>query len=132
MENQPNTTTTPTETKFCQHCGQKIPKDAVLCTQCGRMVEEQQTAPAPQIVINNDNNNVNSNVNQVNAAVVGKMKNKWVAVALCFFLGAFGAHKFYEGKIGMGILYICTVGLCGFGVIVDLIVLLFKPNPYLP
>lgn len=65
MENQPNTTTTPTETKFCQHCGQKIPKDAVLCTQCGRMVEEQQTAPAPQIVINNDNNNVNSNVNQV-------------------------------------------------------------------
>lgn len=104
----------------------------MLCTQCGRMVEEQQTAPAPQIVINNDNNNVNSNVNQVNAAVAGKMKNKWVAVALCFFLGAFGAHKFYEGKIGMGILYICTVGLCGFGVIVDLIVLLFQPNPYLP
>lgn len=96
------------------------------------MVEEKQTAPAPQIVINNDNNNVNSNVSQVNAAVAGKMKNKWVAVALCFFLGAFGAHKFYEGKIGMGILYIFTLGLCGIGVLVDLIVLLFKPNPYLP
>lgn len=30
MENQPNTAAAPTETKFCQHCGQKIPKDAVL------------------------------------------------------------------------------------------------------
>ena len=35
-----------------------------------------------------------------------------------------------EGKIGMGILYIFTLGLAGIGVLVDLIVLLFKPNPY--
>ena len=62
----------------------------------------------------------------------GKMKNKWVAVALCFFLGVFGAHKFYEGKIGMGILYLFTCGLFGIGTIIDFFVLLFKPNPYLP
>ena len=30
----------------------------------------------------------------------------------------------------MGILYIFTLGLAGIGVLVDLIVLLFKPNPY--
>lgn len=96
------------------------------------MVEDKQQSAAPQVIIHNDNNNVNSNVNQVNAAVAGKMKNKWVAVALCFFLGVFGAHKFYEGKIGMGILYLFTCGLFGIGTIIDFFVLLFKPNPYLP
>ena len=46
------------------------------------------------------------------------------------FLGFFGAHKFYEGKIGMGVLYLLTFGLFGFGWIIDTIALLFKPNPY--
>lgn len=56
-------------------------------------------------------------------------KNKWVSFFLCLF---FGAHKFYEGRILLGILYICTVGLCEIGVIIDLIILFFKPNPYYP
>lgn len=132
MENQ--TTETPiveTETKFCKHCGGKIPKEAVLCTLCGRMVEEPVQNAAPQVVIHNDNINTNTNTN-INAALQGKTKNKWVAVALCILLGAFGGHKFYEGKIGMGILYLLTLGLFGIGVLVDFIVLLFKPNPYLP
>ena len=57
-------------------------------------------------------------------------KNKWVAFLLCFFLGYFGAHKFYEGKVGMGILYILTFGLFGIGWLIDCIALLLKPNPY--
>ena len=60
----------------------------------------------------------------------GRMRNKWVALLLCFFLGGLGAHKFYEGKVGMGILYLFTAGLFGIGWFVDLIVLLCKPNPY--
>lgn len=60
------------------------------------------------------------------------MKSKWVSFFLCLFLGVFGAHKFYEERILMGILYIFTGGILGIGVIVDLIVLLFKPNPYYP
>lgn len=61
---------------------------------------------------------------------MGRPKNKWVALCLCFFVGFFGAHKFYEGKIGMGILYIFTSALFGIGWFIDLIRLLFKPNPY--
>lgn len=53
-------------TKFCKFCGAKIPVDAVLCTSCGRQVEElkqaQQAAQTPNIVINNSNNNVNTNM----------------------------------------------------------------------
>ena len=31
---------TQAKTKFCKHCGGTIPQDAVMCTHCGRQVEE--------------------------------------------------------------------------------------------
>ena len=115
--------------KYCKYCGGKIPADAVVCTLCGRQVEEirLEAQAAPNIIINNANSNVNQNVN---SARMGRMKNKWVAFFLCLFLGALGVHKFYEGKVGMGILYLFTVGLFGIGWFIDCIALLFKPNPY--
>ncbi|MBR5096399.1 MAG: TM2 domain-containing protein, partial [Treponema sp.] len=84
---------------------------AVLCTACGRQVEELKTAAPsqPNIVINNSNNNTNVN----SGFMRGSEKNKWVAVLLCIFLGWLGAHRFYEGKILSGILWACTCGLCG-------------------
>ena len=118
------------KTKFCKHCGEKIPEDAVICTKCGRQVEElKKSNNQQQIVINNTNSNVNSNRN-FNGAFGEKPKNKWVAIVLLILLGYFGAHKFYEGKFGMGILYLFTFGLFGIGLIVDFISLLFKPMTY--
>ena len=116
--------------KFCKHCGEKIPKDAVICTKCGRQVEEIKKDSAEQIVINNSNNAVASATAVANAGVgfVGKPKNKWVAILLCIF--TLCGHKFYEGKIGMGIIYFFTGGLFLVGAIIDLIALLGKPNPY--
>ena len=109
------------DTKFCKHCGEKIPTDAIICTKCGRQVEELKQE-RQNIVINNSN--VNNNVNQV----AGKAKNKWVSLVLCIFTVC--GHKFYEGKIGMGIIYLFTGGLFGIGWLIDIISLLFKPNPY--
>ena len=37
-----------------------------------------------------------------------------------FVLGLSGGHRFYLGQIGMGMLYLLTFGLCGFGNIIDL------------
>jgi TM2 domain-containing membrane protein YozV len=34
------------------------------------------------------------------------MKEKVVAILLCFFLGGFGIHKFYLGQTGYGIIYL--------------------------
>ena len=132
MENQTENTVTETvKTKFCKHCGAKIPEDAILCTACGRQVEEIKSAAAqPSIIINNENTNTNVNKNTIVGGHYGRAKNKWVSLLLCLFLGVIGAHKFYEGKAGMGILYLFTGGLLGFGVLIDFIVLLFKPNPY--
>lgn len=60
----------------------------------------------------------------------GREKNKWIAFLLCVFLGYLGFHKFYEGRIGQGILYLFTLGLFGIGWVIDAIILLCKPNPY--
>lgn len=48
-------------------------------------------------------------------------KKKKTALLLCIFGGYFGLHYFYVEKIGMGILYLCTVGIFGIGWIVDII-----------
>lgn len=125
-----NNSTTSNITKFCKHCGAKIPEDAIICTTCGRQVEKIVAPDAqPNIVINNTNTNSNSNINQ-SGYYGGRAKNKWVALILCIFLGFFGAHKFYEGKAGMGILYLLTMGLFGIGWLIDCFIILFKPNPY--
>ena len=42
-----------------------------------------------------------------------------VAWLLHAYSGIFGAHRFYLGKWLSGILYLCTAGLCGIGVIYD-------------
>ncbi len=53
-------------------------------------------------------------------------KSTLTAFLLCWFLGYFGAHKFYEGKTGMGIIYLLTGGIFGIGYIIDWIKLLVK------
>lgn len=117
------------KTKFCKFCGEKIHEDAVMCTHCGRQVE-QLKGEQPQIIVNNTNTNTNTNINKNTNSTRGGAKNKWVALLLCIFLGFFGGHKFYEGKIALGVVYLFTAGLFGIGVIIDFISLLFKPNPY--
>ncbi len=46
------------------------------------------------------------------------------ALLLCFFLGVFGAHRFYVGKIGTGILELLTLGGLGIWWLVDMILIL--------
>ncbi len=121
------------ETKFCKWCGEKIAADAEICPKCGRRVEAAPATAAPQVIINNSNQNANTNINAAVGAtpvVPLRARNKWTAFFLCLFLGFFGAHKFYEGKSGMGVLYLFTMGLFGVGVIVDLITILGKPRIY--
>lgn len=43
------------------------------------------------------------------------------AVLLCFFLGTFGIHRFYLGKIGTGILMILTLGGLGIWTLIDFV-----------
>lgn len=116
------------ELKFCKHCGERIPADCVVCPKCGRQVEQLKTEQ-PQVVIHNTNTNVNTNTN-TSVVYGGRPRNKWVGFLLCLLGGYLGLHKFYEGKIGMGIVYLITGGIFGIGWIINTIGYLFKPNPY--
>lgn len=111
---------------FCPNCGAELPKTPQQAQQAAKAAPAPQPQPAqqPTIVINNSNTNTNTN----KASGVDMMtspKSRWLALALCFFLGEFGIHRFYVGKIGSGILYLCTCGLFGIGWILDFFKILF-------
>ena len=48
-------------------------------------------------------------------------KSRGIATALASLLGVFGAHRFYVGKTGTGVLMLCTVGGLGIWYLYDLI-----------
>jgi TM2 domain-containing membrane protein YozV len=43
----------------------------------------------------------------------------WIDFVICLLFGILGVHKFREKRIGLGVLYLLTGGLFGFGWIVD-------------
>lgn len=123
-----------TRTKFCKYCGETIDLESIICPRCGKLVEDLNKSDNNSVIANN---NINSSscsstdttfVNNTTPTINRKPKNKWIALLLCIFTGV--GHKFYEGKIGMGILYILTMGLFGFGWLFDIITLLCKPKTY--
>lgn len=62
-------------------------------------------------------------------------KSKMAALILCIFLGWLGIHRFYAGKSGTGILWLLTMGVCGLGWVIDIIMIAtgsFKDGNGLP
>ena len=63
----------------CRDCGELISRSAFSCPRCG------------------GRQSVGGQVGQ---------KSRIAAILLAFFLGGFGVHKFYLGRVGQGILYL--------------------------
>ena len=64
-------------------------------------------------------------------------KRKTPALLLCIlgFFGIAGLHRFYVGKIGTGLLWLCTGGFFLIGTLVDLFLILlgiFRDNTGVP
>jgi TM2 domain-containing membrane protein YozV len=52
-------------------------------------------------------------------------KKRLLTLLLCFFIGVFGAHRFYAGKTGTAVLQLCTLGGLGIWTFIDLLIILF-------
>lgn len=88
--------------KFCENCGEQLIDGAKFCLACGSPV------PASISVEEHINQNVQQTVNRIsqfetknNPAPYNptqSSKSRLVAALLAFFLGEFGAHRFYVGK----------------------------------
>jgi restriction system protein len=111
---QCNSETQSTGTKLCWRCGQTMSSDALYCLNCGALFH----------------NGHGTTERVENSQQAGRWINKWIAFFLCLFLGYFGIHRYYEGKVVTGIIYTLTFGLCGLGWLFDLVLILLKPNPY--
>lgn len=113
---------------FCKECLVEANGKMYCKSDIGNVINEakEQAASARAAAIptiNINNMNTNQNTNTINSAAY-PYKSKLVAALLCFFLGGLGIHRFYVGKMGTGILWLLTLGLCGIGAIVDFIVIL--------
>lgn len=104
----------------CPQCGAPIDPTAAECKYCGENLAVQQAAqqlqsqqpvyvqPSQPRPMNYQGASVTPI--QIYAAETNAMwpvKSKAAAGLLAIFLGGFGVHKFYLGKIGMGFLYLC-------------------------
>ncbi|MFC0232705.1 TM2 domain-containing protein [Vagococcus entomophilus] len=75
--------------------------DNLIVTKCKKNSDSIEDKIHINIV--NENSQQQSNNNYVQA---GKVVNKTVYIILAVFLGGLGAHKFYAGKTGSGIMYL--------------------------
>jgi TM2 domain-containing membrane protein YozV len=78
---------------YCRACGREIHESAKMCPQCGAL------------------------------QAAGSDKRILPAFLLCFFLGWSGAHRYYVGKIGTGILMLFTGGVFGVLWLIDIIMI---------
>ena len=99
---------------YCPRCGHKLTTVGQYCSQCAfpvppddRYYDYMDSSPYSRLV----------------------------ALLLCALLGWLGVHRFYVGKFGTGILYLCTFGLFGFGYIIDFVLIaagIFRDSIGLP
>lgn len=86
---------------FCHGCGKEIHESAKSCPHCGASQQVQQQADP---------------------------KSQNIALVLAALLGAFGAHRFYLGKIASGVFYFlfCWTGIPGLIAFIECFMIAFS------
>ena len=95
------------EHKFCVACGEQLDFIAEICPKCG---VRQPRFPGSQMQVG--------------------ISRRIAAALFAILLGTFGIHKFYLGKVGLGIIYIlfCWTGIPFIVGIIEGIIYLTKSD----
>lgn len=88
---------------ICSKCGTEVAENDVFCRVCGCALKEGHACGTTHPV---------------------SPKSRLVAAILAWYLGIFGVHRFYAGRIVSGIFMILTFGGLGLWALVDAIVIL--------
>ncbi|KTD04790.1 DUF4864 domain-containing protein [Fluoribacter gormanii] len=94
--------------KFCKHCGNNLTPDAQFCSKCGASIEADSSS---------------SQIQSPCSIKESHQKSPIIVLILGLFLGVFGIHRIYVGKITTGLLMLLTVGGLGIWYLIDLILL---------
>jgi TM2 domain-containing membrane protein YozV len=84
--------------QFRRSCGQVISSLAPTCPHCGAPTGNKAPDVSP--------------------------RSRLAVLLLCWFFGIFGAHRFYVGKVGTGVVQLLTLGCLGIWTLVDFIMII--------
>lgn len=132
------------EEKFCKHCGKQISEDFKLCPYCGEKVEEEILEISCQFCgktiksdfkvcpyCGNNPNHKRENYNTENRAnyysnnYEVSSKSGIACSILCLFLGGFGVHRFYAGRIISAVILLL---LTSIGIVLSIINIVYNYN----
>jgi TM2 domain-containing membrane protein YozV len=110
----------------CPRCNSPVSYGTQYCNNCGQPLNWQQPQPPPQQPIQTPHYQQQYQPPQQQTSysqqdTMVSPKSRLAATLLAYFLGIFGAHRFYIGKVGSGLAMLFTLGGLGIWAIIDFI-----------
>ena len=102
---EPPTVPPPPQPVHCSRCGAEMNREDRFCHACGAVVGAAAPSRPSSVPVNASDD------------------SRLAAFLLCLLIGFTGAHRFYVGKVGTGIIWLFTAGFLFVGQIYDLVLI---------